>query len=102
MYGVRLGTKPLVALSFGFENLMTSRSDTLQSVLSSCPVQIPEIASFLSNPLGRGEVHKCPQWITIVYEKTNMADVPRSKEVIQKMDEDERRVCLDVYYRRGK
>ena len=36
------------------------------------------------------------------YEKTNMADVPRSKEVIQKMDEDERRVCLDVYYRRGK
>ena len=70
MYGVRLGTKPLVALSFGFDDvtschLMTSRSDTLQSVLSSCPVQIPEIASFLSNPLGRGEVHKCPQWITI-------------------------------------
>ena len=31
-----------------------------------------------------------------------MADVPRSKEVIQKMDEDERRVYLDVYYRRGK
>lgn len=36
------------------------------------------------------------------HEKTNMADVPRSKEVIPKMDEDERRVCLDAYYRRGK
>lgn len=36
------------------------------------------------------------------HEKTNMADVPRAKEVIPKMDEDERRVCLDAYYRRGK
>ncbi len=35
-----------------------------------------------------------------------MADVPRSKEFkkepIQKMDEDERRDYLDVYYHRGK
>ena len=37
-----------------------------------------------------------------VHEKTNMADVPRSKELIQKMDEDERRDYLDAYYRRGK
>ena len=78
---------------------MTSRSGTLQSrpIQLSCPDS--RNCQLLSNPLGRGEVHKCPQ---IPYEKTNMADVPKSKEVVQKMDEDERRVCLDVYYRRGK
>ena len=58
--------------------------------------------------LWRGVRVRCASVLNVVprlpceHEKTNMADVPRPKELIQKMDEDERRDYLDIYYHRGK
>lgn len=79
--------------------MMTSHAHTVDR-----PVQTP-VHILASSPTLWGGV-RCTSVHDVVprlpYEKTNMADVPRSKEVIQKMDEEERRDYLDVYYRRGK
>lgn len=83
---------------------MTSHAHTVDRPVQT-PVQYSIIKLLASSRTLWGEV-RCTSVHNVVprlpYEKTNMADVPRSKEVIQKMDEEERRDYLDVYYRRGK